>query len=483
MSKEKSAPHKSEPPSKKARSSSPSPSPSPADGAKKNPPPSYGSQEYWEQRYQKHHSNTVDGKDNDNDKGEGDEKKGDPFHAWYFTYQDLRPLILPLILGGREEARGLMTEGEQAGADSNDESDDDDDGAVEDENDDDSQGESSSSPNAPAVAIAGKDENGENNETSEGKDDNASETEEVEEVEDDNVSASASETEEVEEEDDDDDDDDGFEEVGDDDEDEDEEEVAAEREGLAKNGPISILEVGCGDVPLGADLALELERLEENTGCASQSIVKRILCVDYSETVVQAMRKQYLEAGNDTKPATDTDTATEKVNNNSNNNCKTGPLEFAVEDARRLNCPNESFELILEKGTLDAMLSNKGDGVANCVEIVTECARVLTRGGYLVIISHLNAHTPNGVSWLQEVVQTGLLAGGGNATWEIEVHGNDQVAEEEEEDSNKPVESPGPAVYIIKKSKQPSVTEGSEPESAAATTSSTDEVTVKFFAY
>jgi ubiquinone/menaquinone biosynthesis C-methylase UbiE len=419
-----------------------------ADGALESsksdcPPPSYGSQEYWEQRYQKHQQ--QGGKDNDNDDTNEDkeEKDGDhnvsgalPFHAWYFTYQDLRPLILPLILGGRAEARDVMDE---ALADVP--TDEVDSAAVA---NDGQKGKLDEAGDEKHVADSDEDDEG-----------NASETEEVEEEE--------------EEEDEDDEEEGDFEEVGDDDEEDEEEEEEVDREGLANNGPISVLEVGCGDVPLGADLSLELQKLEQETGGSSQGIVKRIVCIDYSETVVHAMTKQYLSA----PPTTTTDTIIDTDKN-------AGPLEFAVEDARRLSYPNESFELILEKGTLDAMLSNKEEGVANCVEIVSECARVLTKGGFIVIISHLNAHTPNGVSWLEEVVQTGLLAGGGNATWEIEVHGNADISTDG--DPGIPAGSPGPAVYIIQKKPSPEV-EGSE--SAKASTSSTQDTTipVKFFAY
>jgi hypothetical protein len=408
------------------------------------PPPSYGSQEYWEQRYLKHQRDSSD------ETKEKEEKEGDhnvsgalPFHAWYFTYQDLRPLILPLILGGREEARGVMDE---ALADaSTDEAD-------------------------ATTADAAKDgQKGNLDETTDGKDvahsdedyDNASETEELE----------VEEEEEVDEEDDDEEEGD-FEEVGDDDDDEEEEEEEVDREGLANNGPISVLEVGCGDVPLGADLSLELQKLEQETGSSSQGIVKRIVCIDYSETVVHAMTKQYLSG-----PTTASTTADTIVDTDQSSG---GPLEFAVEDARKLSYLNESFELILEKGTLDAMLSNKEEGVANCVAIVTECARVLTIGGFIVIISHLNAHTPNGVSWLEEVVQTGLLAGGGNATWEIEVHGNADISTDG--DPGIPAGSPGPAVYIIQK-KPPSEVEESESATAAFLSAQDTTIPVKFFAY
>jgi ubiquinone/menaquinone biosynthesis C-methylase UbiE len=413
--------------------------------AKSAAPPSYGSQEYWEQRYQKHQSDAAtctiiaEGKDNDDNTNDDKEKDGEhdvseslPFHAWYFTYQDLRPLILPLILGGREEARGVMDEALAATSD------------------------------ADAIDESSKDgQKGNPEETKGEKDDDAPDDSD----EDENGNASETEVEEEEDEDDEDDEEEGdFEEVGDDDEDEEEEEV--EREGVACNGPISVLEVGCGDVPLGADLSFELEKLQQETGCSSQGIVKRIVCIDYSETVVHAMTKHYLSA-----PTTATDNDTKTKTDKSG-----GSLEFAVEDARHLSYPNESFELILEKGTLDAMLSNKESGLANCVLIVTECARVLTMGGYIVIISHLNAHTPNGISWLEEVVQTGLRAGGGNANWEIEVHGNDQVSTEG--DPGIPAGSPGPAVYIIQK-KAPSVVEGSKSATAAQDIT----IPVKFFAY
>jgi hypothetical protein len=469
-----------EPPNKKARQNSNATKgadvdadddASPASSKSNCPPPCYGSQEYWEQRYQNHQTDSITsvaggndkGDDNSNTKGD-QEKNGDhdasgalPFHAWYFTYQDLRPLILPLILGGREEARGVMDE---ALADAP------------------TAAATSDAPTATSDALGKIDESSKGGQTG-----NLDETRDEKDVadcdSDSDDNGSASETEELDEEEDDDDDDaeeDGdFEEVGDDDDEDEEEEV--DREGLASNGPISVLEVGCGDVPLGADLSFELEKLEQETGCSSQGIVKRIVCIDYSETVVHAMAKQYLSGPTTTVTDNDTNTNTETATTTDTNldtDKSGGPLVFAVEDARRLSYPNESFELVLEKGTLDAMLSNKESGVANCVEIVTECARVLTMRGFLVIVSHLNAHTPNGISWLEEVVQTGLLAGGGNATWEIEVHGNDQISEEG--DPGIPAGSPGPAVYIIQKKPPPEV-EGSE--------SATQDITipVKFFAY
>ena len=66
----------------------------------KIPPPKYGTKEYWEARYKSHlpgmhmdeTSCTLDGVVLSKDATK-------PGHEWYFTYDELRPLIIPLILG------------------------------------------------------------------------------------------------------------------------------------------------------------------------------------------------------------------------------------------------------------------------------------------------------------------------------------------------------------------------------------------------
>jgi hypothetical protein len=120
------------------------------------PPPPYGSREYWEKRYSRQlqpemlrignnenrhvsqgnnqqrqeyenlniafvndsGSQTVksddDGDDNDivgnNNNNDNDEC---PHHNWYFEYSELRPLILPLLLGGRDICNMLLAETNQ----------------------------------------------------------------------------------------------------------------------------------------------------------------------------------------------------------------------------------------------------------------------------------------------------------------------------------------------------------------------------------
>jgi hypothetical protein len=90
--------------------------------------------------------------------------------------------------------------------------------------------------------------------------------------------------------------------------------------------------------------------------------------------------------------------------------------------------------------------------------------------GYILIVSHLNANGPEGLSWIDEVLATGLKDGDSASDWRIEVHGNDadeddvapdgqvnvniqENAENEGDGSNSPSTQYGPAVYIIRKIK------------------------------
>lgn len=275
----------------------------------KEGPPQYGSQEYWEERYQKHRQ--LDKKAGSDEHGaidSSDNASADalPYHAWYFTFEELAPLILPLILGGRKECTL-----ENA-----------------DDNDDDTQQDSgqtdttieSAKPSVPpdqsskTIAV---DKEGSDNDIEEEVDDDGEEEEEME-----------------------------------------------EREGLAKNGPISIIEIGCGDVPLGQELSAELCRLQDVTGAKADEIVKEIVCCDYSSAVIDLCNEnQRRDLGSQS------------------DNTKFIAVDYVTCDARTLPYPNCSFHLIIEKGTLDAMLSDKEAGRSNCTLIMTECARVLKQGG------------------------------------------------------------------------------------------------------
>jgi hypothetical protein len=242
-----------------------------ADDQSKSPPPplpSDGSLEFGEGRNLKFK------------KVESSGQSPDPCHAWSFNYEDLAPLLLPLVLGEDEEKVG---------------------------------------------------EKGETKQEPEGDKESAEE---------------------------------GGEEI-DDESDAGEEEVTPRRVGLIKNGPISIIEIGCGDAPLGRDLALEVKQLELETGIKTEPILKKVVCTDYSESVIKAMKEEQSQ-----KEGTDDKDTNNKL-----------PLVYEVADARKLPYADKSFEMVIEKGTLDAMLSDKELGATNCRSIVAECARILAIGG------------------------------------------------------------------------------------------------------
>jgi SAM-dependent methyltransferase len=251
-------------------------------------PPPYGSKRYWEERYSKNSSNKRHKADEDT----GDENTEDPLpgHSWYFTYEELQPLIMPLILGKDEN------------------SDDDS------ENDDSENEESTGKQTTSGV----------NSSTKHSKSDKESKKGSIDSLESDG------------------------------------------KPNFAKPGLKRILEIGCGDMPLGANLADEMNRLQGETAAKATSVIDKIVCCDYSEIVIQALK----------------DEQSKKKQHEANKKID-GAIKamYEVEDARKLSYANESFDLVIDKGTLDAMLSDKENGIKNCVEIVTECARVLATNG------------------------------------------------------------------------------------------------------
>jgi hypothetical protein len=283
---------------------------------KRAPPPPYGSQEYWEERYQKNQrlikSNGEDTSD------------ALPYHPWYFSYSELSPLILPIILGGHDRGVNLLG------------------GCIKEEKGDISDAEDDGESQEGELV-----ENKSNNRNSEAQPSVDGEEENPQDDIDD-----SEEAEEYDEE---------YEEDFDSD---DEEDDTEESEGLAKDGPISIIEIGGGDMPLCRDLVMHLISLEQTTGAKADNIVKKMICCDYSPTVIDLCKEnqkrdlQFREA-----------------------NQKGIEVEYITADARKLPYPDCSFDLVLEKGTLDAMLSDKEDGESNCVLIMTECARVLKERG------------------------------------------------------------------------------------------------------
>eukprot|EP00980_Cylindrotheca_fusiformis_P028117 scaffold22581_cov123-Cylindrotheca_fusiformis.AAC.14 len=366
--------------------------------------PAYGTKDYWEHRY---HTNQSE------EPNSHQEDAPEAFHSWYFNYEELSPILLPIILG-------------------------------DDENNVDND----------SVPEDGKKEEGSAHsevDTNVGKEDPETTSDPIDVEDAENIKGNGNKADsEVDNEDEDEHDHEEF-------EDDSSTDQVPSRVGLSKDGAISVLEIGCGDVPLGRDLARGIEKLEASTGVPASNILKKVVCTDYAKSVIDCMKTMH-----------------EKELSSSVS------VLFEVGDARKLAFPDSSFELILEKGTMDAMLSDTSEGTENCKQIVAESARLLTAGGCLLIVSHLNAHVKSGLEWLDMIVIPGLRKGAADSSWVIEVHGsapdNSSLDGGNAEESN----SPGPAVYVIYKGK-------TDPNDVSSTTNLAEdgfqEIPLRFFSY
>merc|ERR1712238_634778 len=132
-------------------------------------------------------------------------------------------------------------------------------------------------------------------------------------------------------------------------------------------------------MPLGTSLAIDVMTMQSTAEFGAKSLVEEVTCVDYSEIVVQSLiDRQRREQ--------------EQAQSTSSNAGQKLQPTFQALDARSLPYAPNTYDLILEKGTLDAMLSDNEEGLSNCAQIVKEMARVTSDGGAILIVSHLNAN-------------------------------------------------------------------------------------------
>merc|ERR1711934_1169037 len=121
------------------------------------------------------------------------------------------------------------------------------------------------------------------------------------------------------------------------------------KERVEKTGMTSaskILVLGCGTSGLSASIF--------DSGC------KNVVSVDFSETCIGLQTKR-----ND-----------ERVG-----------MKFEVGDARKLNYGTDEFDVIIAKGTVDAILCSDRAN-ANIKAAMDECARVLKPSGTFLVLSH-----------------------------------------------------------------------------------------------
>lgn len=120
------------------------------------------------------------------------------------------------------------------------------------------------------------------------------------------------------------------------------------------------------DVPLGLNLCTNLLEIQEKTGINAKRAVERIVCFDYSNIAIDMLIKQQKKSREKDK-----DSLKENILQ----------VEYEVHDARALPYKDAEFHVVTDKGTLDAMLSDKETGKKSCIKIISEASRVLAADG------------------------------------------------------------------------------------------------------
>jgi len=85
-----------------------------------------------------------------------------------------------------------------------------------------------------------------------------------------------------------------------------------------------------------------------------------VISIEYSEIVINKMKKAHKDCPQ---------------------------LNYEVMDVRDLKFETGTFDLIIDKGTLDAILCGS-DSAKNAGQMLTECSRTLKKGGLLFIITY-----------------------------------------------------------------------------------------------
>jgi EEF1A lysine methyltransferase 4 len=146
-----------------------------------------------------------------------------------------------------------------------------------------------------------------------------------------------------------------------------------------------VLEVGCGDRPLVKELA----ELDINVG--------KIEAIDYSQRVIDLLLSK------------------QKKGELSNK------INFSFMDACNMTYPSNSFDLVLEKGTMDAILSDKRKGISNAVKLISSIVNVMKPTSTLLLVSHIEIDTEE-FELLTHKILLPSLGSKFDVHWKIEAH-------------------------------------------------------------
>ena len=142
-----------------------------------------------------------------------------------------------------------------------------------------------------------------------------------------------------------------------------------------------VLEVGCGSSRLALDMALE-------------GGFENITAIDFAEEAISEQRR--IAAKEHAKDA----------------------VRFQVEDATAMSYKDESFDVVIDKATLDTLMSN-GSPFEAPRKLVAQVDRVLAPGGFYFLISHADPRDEMGETLLRDVLLSSLSW---EHRWRVDIH-------------------------------------------------------------
>lgn len=160
-----------------------------------------------------------------------------------------------------------------------------------------------------------------------------------------------------------------------------------------------VLEVGCGDKPLIQGFL--------GLGLAPENLAG----IDYAKSVIDLLKAQQ-EA--DKYPKL---------------------IQLEDMDGCNMRYDDESFDFICEKGTMDAILSDKQPrrGVRNSVKLISEIIRVMKANGTFLLVSHIEVDSDEFDVLMNEILMPSLASKEG-VHWKIEAHVVNSGNEEDEDE-------------------------------------------------
>lgn len=129
-----------------------------------------------------------------------------------------------------------------------------------------------------------------------------------------------------------------------------------------QNENAKVLEIGCGDAPLLTSLQAEKHKGE-------------LHCIDFSKTIIDSLIRDHASARE----------ATKKSKHSSHENENYNGVTFTEMDARKMSYASNTFDIVIDKGTCDAMFCDKKKGKQQVKQIIQEAVRVLKKHDYSVI--------------------------------------------------------------------------------------------------